>query len=271
MQSINTIIGNSHPQIVCPACKSGLLADSKGQIHCSACGSSFPVVKGVLDLLPKSEEPPAARPMEWDWFVRMYESRLWRRNPIFSLLLGVSFDKELELIMNVANLKGDETFLDLGCGPGIYTRPFARKLQNGRAVGLDLSMPVLDYAVRRGQAEGISNLTFIRGDALDLPFLENQFDVIICCGALHLFPYPEVLQGVGRILKPGGRFIVAAAKVPNMGVLSVKMRDWYQKSSGVKGFFPDELTALLEEGKLSNIECHHSKLWWLIMSGIKPH
>ena len=94
---------------------------------------------------------------------RMYESRLWRRNPIFSVLLGVSFDKELELIMKVATLKGDETFLDLGCNPGIYTRPFARRLQSGTAVGLDLSMPVLDYAVRRAHADRIKNLLFIHG------------------------------------------------------------------------------------------------------------
>ena len=260
----------SHAHIMCPTCRKGELnlADDTGA--CTDCGASFPVVKGVLDLSPTTKEPPAGAFMEADWFVQLYESRLWRRNPIFSVLLGISFDKELELIMNIADLEGDETFLDIGCGPGIYTRPFAKRLENGTAVGIDLSMPVLDYAVRKAEAEKIENLLFIHGDALHLPFPDNEFDTIICCGALHLFPYPEVLQGVGRILKPGGRFIVAAAQVPNMGPFSRKARDWYHRKSGVSEFFPDELEALLKVGGLTNIEVHHSVLWWLIMSGTKP-
>lgn len=270
MEPKSILTGHERLQVLCPTCKTGLLDyNSTRKIHCSACGASYQVDEGVIDLLPTAKEPPAAVPMEWDSFIRIYESRLWRRNPIFSVLMGISFDKELELIMNVADLKGDETFLDLGCGPGIYTRPFAQKLHAGTAVGLDLSMPVLNYAVRKARSEEIENLVFIRGDALDLPFPDDQFDAIICCGALHLFPYPEVLQKVTHILKPGGRFIAAAARVPNVP-LSERMRDWYYRTSGVKEFFPDELAALFCEGGLTNITAHHSRLWWLIMSGVKP-
>ena len=256
--------------LVCPSCKTGLTV-RPDEVSCTNCGASFPIKDGVIDLLHGStlRRSPAQAAIDWELLIKVYESRIWRRNPLFSLLLGISFDKELELISRVAALKGDETLLDLACGPGIYTRPFARTLRHGNVVGLDLSIHVLNYAVKKAQSEGIDNCVFVHGDALDLPFPDNQFDVVNCCGALHLFPYPEVIQGVTRILKPGGYFTVAAARMPNMGPMSTRIRDWYQKNAGVKEFFPDELVALLKKGGLTEVECHHAVRWWLIMSGVK--
>lgn len=266
-----SLIGNN-VTIACPACKTGSITATSGTVSCTDCGASFPVKNGVVDLLHGSavQRSPAQAAIDWEWLIKVYESRIWRRNPLFSLLLGISFDKELELISQVAGLTGDETLLDLACGPGIYTRPFARTLRHGTVVGLDLSMPVLNYAVKKAQSQGITNCVFLHGDALQLPFPDNQFDVVNCCGALHLFPYPEVIQGITRVLKPGGCFTVAAARMPNMGPISTRVRDWYQRNAGVTEFFPDELVALLEEGGLTEVECHHKVRWWLIMSGVKP-
>ncbi|MGD2249251.1 MAG: class I SAM-dependent methyltransferase [Candidatus Methanofastidiosia archaeon] len=258
--------------IACPACKTGRVTLKFDNVYCMDCGASFPIKNGVIDLLHGStlEKSPAQSFMDREWLIKIYESRLWRKNPIFYFLMGITFKGELDLILQVLNLERDETLLDLACGPGIYTRPFAKKLSNGAVVGLDLSMPILDYAVKKAQSEGIKNCVFVHGDALQLPFPDNQFDAVNCCGALHLFPYPEVIQGITRILKPGGCFTVAAAKMPDMGPMVRKIRDWYQRNAGVKGFSFHELVELLEKGGLTRVECHHKKHWWLIMSGMKP-
>jgi ubiquinone/menaquinone biosynthesis C-methylase UbiE len=241
-------------------------------VHCGVCGATFPVEKGVIDLVPVSqyEKSPAQSSMEWEPLIRVYESRLWRRNPVFSLLLGISFDKECALILDTAGFKGDEILLDLACGPGIYSRPFARTLEQGTVVGLDLSMPVLHYAVKRAHTEGINNLIFIHGDALDLPFPDNQFDAVNCCGAFHLFPYLEVLQGIKRVLNPGGRFTVAVGWERIPGKLGRKHRDFYFRRAGVHLFYKDELESLIREAGFADVTCLHAKGSWLIVSGVKP-
>ena len=64
----------------------------------------------------------------------VYESRLWRRNPLVEALLGITFDGELACIGTAARITEASRVLDLACGPGIYARPFARRLTKGRVV-----------------------------------------------------------------------------------------------------------------------------------------
>src|SRR5690349_15003439 len=108
--------------------------------------------------------------MEWPALVRLYESRLWRRSALFAVVLGISFERECALIADAATLRPDDVVLDLACGPGIYTRSWARRVPRGRIVGLDLSVPMLRYAAERVRAERLANVDLVRGDATRLPF-----------------------------------------------------------------------------------------------------
>ena len=153
------------------------------------------------------------RAMESPFVVSIYESRLWRRNPIVTALMGISFERELECIARAARLEEATQALDLACGPGIYSRPLARRLHGGRIVGLDYSPAMLAYAQRRARAERVPNLDLLRGNALSLPFRSATFDVVNCCGALHLFPdVPQALREVHRVLVEGGRFTTAVVR-----------------------------------------------------------
>ena len=268
--NLTTMQGSSQLKIMCPTCKSGeLITESDTEVCCTECQASFQVRNGIIDLLPTSEEPFAATFMKWEWTGRFYESRWWRRNPVILFIsTGISFDDEYKVISRAANLKGDETLLDLACGPGIYTRPFAKKLHHGTVVGLDLSFSMLNFAQKRARAEGIENLLFIRGDALNLPFPDNQFDVVNCCGALHLFPYPQVLDKIGRILKPGGRFTVTVVRQIEGGK-SAQLREYIFRKSGVYPFPQHELETLLTRAGLTDLECHHAKRFYMIMSATK--
>jgi SAM-dependent methyltransferase len=95
--------------------------------------------------------------MEWPPLIRIYESRLWRRSPLFGLLAGISVERECGLIAQAAGLDGDPHVLDLACGPGIYSRRFARAVPHGTVVGLDLSAPMLLHGQRRAEANLASN------------------------------------------------------------------------------------------------------------------
>jgi SAM-dependent methyltransferase len=210
----------------------------------------------------------AQRAMEADPIVRIYESRLWRRSLVVRGVLGLSFARESALILEAMQLGATRDVLDLACGSGIYTRPLARALPGGRVVGLDRSRPMLRHALRRAGAERLRNASFVRGDALRLPFSDARFDVVNCCGALHLFPDAAcAVAEVHRVLRRGGRFTVAVVRrdegllAPLAGVLA---------RLGVESFTPATLTALLGGAGFESVQIHHARALWVIASATKP-
>lgn len=260
-------------RIRCPACERGLLTGpAGGEVRCPACGAAYPLRDGVVDLLPGTSprRTVAQLAMEADPIVRIYESRLWRRSPWFGLALGISFERELDLILRAAELRGTETVLDLACGPGIYTRPLARRVPAGLVVGIDLSWPMLRYASRRVREERLANVLLLRGTALRLPFPPGRFDAVNCCGALHLFPdVPRVLGEIERVLAPGGRFTVAALRTRDNPVaqLASSLR---RQFLGIDAFTPRQIETHLSEAGLGDVQCHHARGIWLVMTARKP-
>ena len=91
-----------------------------------------------------------------------------------------------------------EQILDLGCGDGVLT---ADLLASGaEVVGVDASPRQIEAARRRG-------LRALVVDGHELPF-SAEFDAVFSNAALHWMQRPDdVLAGVARALKPGGRFI----------------------------------------------------------------
>lgn len=261
-----------HVRIVCPACKTGELSleSVTSEVHCVNCGASFPVRNRIIDLLPTAQQIPVAVSMEWNWMVRIYETRWWRAGPFNSITTGISFKKEYKTLVQAMNLEGNELVLDLACGPGMYARPLARELQHGTVVGLDLSLPMLSYTTVQAQNEGLYNLLLIHGSATDLPFPDNQFDAVNCCGALHLFPELSTVQGICRVLKPGGIFTVATTRQLIKGRLGRRLYDYLHTHGWPKYFLQEELESLLTQAGFVDVTFHHAKRYWHVVSAVKP-
>ncbi|MCP5060489.1 MAG: methyltransferase domain-containing protein [bacterium] len=209
------------------------------------------------------------RAMESRAIVKIYESRLWRRNPLFAALTGLPFDAELETIAPAAGIVGSpRRVLDLACGSGIYTRPFAHRLPAGRIIGLDLSSPMLDHARAALRSEGLSNVDLVRGSALSLPFGAASFEIVNCCGALHLFPdVNEALGEIARVLTPGGRF--TAAVFHRRSGDDRGFRRLIRRWSGVASFDPEELEGRLAARGLGGFEVLHLHGPWLLLAGTR--
>ncbi len=263
-------------RIVCPTCKTEQqLSESaiNSGLHCTRCHAFFPVTSGFLDLLPEDTHRRniPQRLMEWKPLINMYESRWWRKSDFFVFFTGISFQQEYDVILQAALLNGHESLLDIACGPGIYTRPLARRLEHGFVVGFDLSVPMLSYASSRAQSSGLENVLFIHGNAVELPFSDNEFECVNCCGALHIFPdIPRALSEIHRVLKPGGRFTMAAFRNWLPGQFSKKFADWYARHVGVNYFRPEDLEAYFKQIGFTGTICHHAKRYWLVMSAMKP-
>lgn len=258
--------------LVCPAChRSALVIEDERSARCAGCSTPFPVSEGVVDLLrdPPAGPPRAQRTMEWPWLVRIYESRLWRRGPIDSAIVGCTFAEEESIVLRALALRPDARALDLACGPGIFTRPMARAAAAGEIVGLDVSWPMLAYAGDRAREESVRNVTWVHASAFELPIADTSLDAVNCCGALHLFAeLQRVLGEVRRVLKPGGRFVGGTGRRVEGRLGDLQRRLWLR--AGVAQRSTPELRSALEQAGLGAVQVHHTTRFWQIVSAVRP-
>lgn len=112
---------------------------------------------------------------------------------------------------DLANLDDGDDVLDLGSGSG--TDVFVAALhvgESGTATGVDMTDEQLEKARHHRDAAGLSNVRFERGKIEDLPFQDDQFDVVISNGVINLSPAKSrVFQEVSRVLRSGGSFAIS--------------------------------------------------------------
>jgi SAM-dependent methyltransferase len=104
-----------------------------------------------------------------------------------------------------------EHVLDLACGSGIVARRVAALGgPSGKVTGLDLRQPMLDVASSQASPPDGAPITYLQGDATELPFGDEVFDLVICQQGLQFFPDRQRAVGhMHRVLRPGGRTTVA--------------------------------------------------------------
>ncbi len=104
-----------------------------------------------------------------------------------------------------------ERVLDLGSGGGFDALIAAMEVgPRGRVIGVDMTPEMLEKARRNAASLGMSNVEFREGLAEDLPVEDASVDVVISNGVINLCPDKEaVYQELYRVLKPGGRLMIA--------------------------------------------------------------
>lgn len=94
--------------------------------------------------------------------------------------------------------------LDCGCGPGSITLDFARIVNPGQVIGVDLAFEQFGPAIHSAAEEGL-RASFQKADVYNLPFEQETFDAVFAHGLLsHLSEQQRGLFEVGRVLKRGG-------------------------------------------------------------------
>jgi len=110
-------------------------------------------------------------------------------------------------ILESWNITTDKKMLDVGCGTGQVAIASAKK---GNAVtGVDISEHLIQYARKRALKDRLIT-SFDVGDAEDLPYKENAFDVVVSMfGAMYAQQPVIVSEELARIIKPGGKLYMA--------------------------------------------------------------
>jgi demethylmenaquinone methyltransferase/2-methoxy-6-polyprenyl-1,4-benzoquinol methylase len=110
--------------------------------------------------------------------------------------------------------------LDICCGTADWTLAMAEKVgSGGEAYGLDFSENMLKIGQTKVERSGMSNITLIHGNAMDLPFDNDSFDyVTIGFGLRNVPDLDQVLREMHRVVKPGGIVVCLETSQPTIPV-----------------------------------------------------
>jgi ubiquinone/menaquinone biosynthesis C-methylase UbiE len=111
-------------------------------------------------------------------------------------------------LVEFAGVEPEESDLDVGCGTGVVAITAA--LRGARVSGLDLTPELLEHARGNGEIAGCGKIDWVEGDAENLPYPDDSFDVVLSQLGHMFAPRPDVaISEMRRVLRPGGRIAFA--------------------------------------------------------------
>ena len=113
--------------------------------------------------------------------------------------------------LELAGIRDGEAVLEVAVGTGLAFVEILRRNPHGRNEGIDITEEMLARARRRAERVGVRNYRLQVGDAYNLEFPDETFDVLINNYMFDLLPvgdFPKVLSEFRRVLKPGSRLMM---------------------------------------------------------------
>ena len=138
---------------------------------------------------------------------RVFEGRTARVYDVVARrLVRRLYRRIAEDIVDIAPDNG--TVLDVGTGPGVLLVEIARRRTDLGLTGLDLSADMIT-AARKNLREHGDRAEAVVGDATDLPFEDDSFDLVVTSLSTHHWDEPRAaVPEIARVLRPGGRFAI---------------------------------------------------------------
>jgi ubiquinone/menaquinone biosynthesis C-methylase UbiE len=168
-------------------------------------------------------------------------------------------------LIDRAQPRAGEAVLDVACGTGVVAREAAKRMGHGRVTGLDLNKGMLAVA-RTVPGEG-APIEWIEGSALELPFRDEEFDLVLCQLGVQFFPdQRRALREMRRVMSRSGRVALSVygpiERTPGANAfVSALDRVLGPHASKIKrgehSFnAPDELQRLLRDAEFANVAVH---------------
>jgi 27-O-demethylrifamycin SV methyltransferase len=201
----------------------------------------------------------------YDGFGRVYRS-VWGPNIHYGYWendaddssVEVATDRLTDLMISGLAAQPGQRVLDIGCGIGHPARRLVRT-SDVHVVGISISHLQVQQANEDAVAAGLGDkATFQFADAMDLPFPDGSFDAAWAFESMwHMPDRGRVLAETARVLRPGGRLVVAdvVQREPitpegqvvidhikaNYGVTTLGTVDEYERNLAAAGFVDVEI------------------------------
>jgi SAM-dependent methyltransferase len=199
------------PWILCPKDGGALATETEpqadrilnGRVVCALCACEFEIREGILRLLPVQAPLDATTDGERqarDLGATQYEDHFSKEENTGELYMLCATPEQFRA----------KRVLDLGCGTGRLTRIFAATAT--ATVGVDLSEASLRHFAQSVGPD--STIGLIWGNAVDVRFAEESFDVVVSTQVLEHIPEHEMrvrfLRQIHATLKTGGALLLTA-------------------------------------------------------------
>jgi len=136
-------------------------------------------------------------------------------NSIISFKRHIAWRKD---VMKQMQVEKGTTALDVCCGTGDWSLALADAVgSKGQVTGLDFSKNMLSIANEKKEALKQDNVSFIHGNAMELPFEDQTFNyVTIGFGLRNVPDYQAVLKELYRVVKPEGIVVCLETSQPTL-------------------------------------------------------
>jgi ubiquinone/menaquinone biosynthesis C-methylase UbiE len=118
-------------------------------------------------------------------------------------------EEQPQKLVEMMALRPADVVADIGAGTGYFSFRMAAKVPKGKVLAVDIQPEMLDLLKRAAKTRGVTNVEPLLGTTDDPRLPPGGVDVALLVDAYHEFDHPrEMMQGIVRGLKPGGRVVL---------------------------------------------------------------
>lgn len=131
--------------------------------------------------------------------------------PLYDLWSRLTESRAHQQALEAAQIRNGESVLEVAAGTGLMFKQLVQKNLDGDNQAVDLCDAMLDRARRRLEGIDARSVNLQIGDAHQLPFEDQRFDLLMNNYMFDLLPesaFARILSEFRRVLKPGGRLVL---------------------------------------------------------------
>jgi ubiquinone/menaquinone biosynthesis C-methylase UbiE len=129
-------------------------------------------------------------------------------------------EEHTDELLEQLHLKPGDVVADIGAGTGYLSRRLAKKIMpGGKVLAVDIQPEMLSFLTNKMSSLGVTNVFPILGTVSDPHLPARSADLVIMVDVYHEFEFPhEMMSGICRALKPGGRVAFVEFRAEDPGV-----------------------------------------------------
>lgn len=165
----------------------------------------------------------------------------------------------LDRLVRFSGVTGNDTVLDVACGPGLLACTFAKIARE--VTGIDMTPAMLAKARAWQQKHGLANCAWDLGDSSALPYPDGAFSMVITRYSMHHFPDPmQAWREMVRVCRLGGTVMVVDVALPPEKAPAYDHFETLRDPSHTRALTLDEFPAMAREAGLRDVRTDFYRL-----------